>query len=295
MTLSEQDLGKLDYLAAGNFSKVYLAPDLKLPEAPTGKWVYKKFKPKFRPIPAFGMNSIVTHRTNMHEDQRAQFDSVAVWPTRVVADDGAGAAGVVLPLIPDDYFHTLSLSTSTKRIPSEGQFLFMDREYCSSVGLTFLEEDARRKIAHRLAYAFALFHKANVVYGDFSSRNFIFRTMPTPRVLLVDCDAVRVNFEPSPFGGQPHSPDWEPPEALKAKRLKDSAGFSIQNMETDRYKLGLAILRVLTPGAYCSTNRDPERARAVLPPKLFQLLERSLSEHPTARPTAKEWYQEMLR
>ena len=133
------------------------------------------------------------------------------------------------------------------------------------------------------------------MYGDLSARNILFRLSPKPTVILVDCDAVRAHGDAAAFGAQPHSPDWEPPEALLAKRRHDSGGYSIQNKATDRYKLGLAILRILTPGEGCATNLDPQVARSFLPTNLFTLLQRSLSDDPTDRPTAKAWHEELTR
>lgn len=293
VTVNEDQLGALHHLANGGMAKVYALPSFQIGGDTTRQWVYKKFRSKVRPVPLYGMESIVRLRNSLAPEQRDQIDRSMVWPARAVVDNGYGAAGVVLPLIPAEFFLTLRLSSERKRKPAEGQFLFMDRDYCARVEVPFVRDQVRRQLCHRLCFAFALLHRAGVVYGDLSARNFIFTTVPRPALLLVDCDAVRVRGEASVFGSQPHSPDWEPPEALLARRRKDSGGFTIQNEETDRYKLGLAILRVLTPGAGCSTNRDPDRARNKLPWILQRLLTRSLDDDPAGRPSAREWYEEM--
>lgn len=277
-------------------ARVYAVPQYFLPEAPALRLVYKQYKEKSRPVPLFGMQSLVRVRDVMEPGQRSAFDKSLNWPVRVVVDEQPGAAGVILPLIPDEFFVTLKLSSgATKRKPAEGQFLFMDHTYCARVGIPYPDDEQRRQICRSLVYALALLDRAEVIYGDLSARNILFRLVPRPGVLLVDCDAVRPQGGAAAFGAQPHSPDWEPPEALAAKARRDQTAYSIQTKATDRYKLGLAILRILTPGPQCSLNVDPTSARSVLPMNLYTMLQRALSDDPAARPSAKNWYEEFTR
>lgn len=290
------DLGDRHRIGHGGMAVIHALTSFFLPEAPAVRWVYKEYKAKCRPVPLYGMEALVKLRHAMAEEQRKAVDRSFNWPVRVVVDAQPGAAGVILPLLPDDYFAVLRLSSgATARKPAEGQFLFMDRAYCVRVGIPFPDEDQRRHLCRSLAYAFGLLDRADVVYGDLSARNFLFRLTPRPSVMLVDCDAVRVHGGAAAFGSQPHSPDWEPPEALRAKGRRDSTGYNIQSKETDRYKLGLAILRMLTPGPQCSTTTDAARARSLLPMPLYDLLTRSLSDDPSERPAARTWYDQLTR
>lgn len=294
-TLRESELGRLEPLGTGGMAEVFRAPELILPEGATTAWVYKRYRPKARPVPLFGMNQLVTLRDGFAPGQREAFDRSLNWPVRVVEDDGSGAAGVILPLIPPEYFLTVHKSSgATESKPAEAQFLFMDAGFCRERRLPFADPEQRRQLCRSLCYAFGLLDRADVVYGDLSARNILFRLSPRPAVLLVDTDAVRPQGGAAAFGAQPHSPDWEPPEALRAKATR-SGSFSIQNKATDRYKLGLAILRILTPGSGCAGERDPARARGELPMNLYTLLQRSLSDDTTVRPTARTWYEEWTR
>jgi DNA-binding helix-hairpin-helix protein with protein kinase domain len=290
------DLGERHEIGRGGMATVFGLPSFFLPEAPAASWVYKEYRSRCRPVPLFGMEALVRLRQALPAGQRQAFDRSFNWPSRVVVDDGPGAAGVILPLLPEDYFVVLRLSSgTTKRKPAEGQFLFMERAYCTRVGIEFPDDEQRRHLCRSLAYAFGLLERAGVVYGDLSARNLLFRLRPRPTVMLVDCDAVRLRGEAAAFGAQPHSPDWEPPEALRARDRRDGTGYNIQSQATDRYKLGLAILRMLTPGPRSSMNTDPAPARSHLPMHLFTLLCRSLSDDPAERPPAKTWYEELTR
>lgn len=295
-TVQEADLGQRHEIGSGGMARVHLVPDFLLPEAPGVRLVYKKFRTKVRPVPSYGLQALVRMYNDLEPAQRQVFGRSFNWPVRVVADGADGAAGVLLPLLPDAFFQELRLSSGArKRKPAEAQFLFQDAAYCARVGVPFLDEQQRRALCRSLAYGLGLLDRADVVYGDLSARNLLYRVSPRPGVMLVDCDAVRPHGGAAAFGAQPHSPDWEPPEALLARRRRDPAGYNIQNKATDRYKLGLAVLRILTPGPGCATNTDPERARPYLPHPLFTFLQRSLGDDPSQRPTAREWYQEFTR
>ena len=295
-SVQESELGRRSEIGSGGMARVYAVPDFILPELPGGSFVYKKYRSKIRPIPAYGLSQLVRFYGGLDPAQRERFDRSFNWPVRVVLDGNDGAAGVILPLLPEPFFLTLRLgSGARKRKPAEAQFLFKDSSYCARVAIPFPDEQQRRALCRSLTYALGLLDRADVVYGDLSARNFLFRIQPRPAVMLVDCDAVRPHGGASALGHQPHSPDWEPPEALLARRRKDSGGYSVQNKATDRYKLGLAILRILTPGDGCSTNIDPAAARPHLPLNLYTLLQRSLSEDPTARPAARDWYREFTQ
>lgn len=291
----ESDLGNRTRLAAGGTAVVYALRDFFLPEAPSRRWVYKKYKPTYRPVSLYGMSSIVRLLDGLEPKQRALFDKAFNWPVRVVVDGGEGAAGVILPLLDDDYFLQLHLSSgAVSRVTAEMQFLLMDRAYAAKVQIPFPDPDQRRALVRSMVHAMGLLDRVEVVYGDLSARNVLYRLSPRPAVHLVDCDAVRVRGAAAAGKRQPHSPDWEPPEALLAKRRKDSTGFFIQSAATDRYKLGVAILRMLTPGAG-STNLDPRHAKPILPPHLYAMLQRSLGDEKAARPSAKQWYEELTR
>ena len=293
--VEESDLVDRKQIASGGMAKIYALPSYVLPEKPDEPQVYKKYKAKLRPVPLAGLDQLVRARQALPPAQREAFDRSLNWPRRVAVDGGTGAAGVILPLISDGFFHDLDLpSGARERTPAEGQFLQMGLEYCASVHISFATSEQRLMLARSLVYAMGLLHRVDVVYGDLSSRNFLYELTPRPRVLLVDCDAVRVKGGSAALGAQPHTPDWQPPEALLAERRRDGAGFAVQNKATDRYKLGLAILRILTPGAP-TVARDPRAARRCMPSRLYRLLERSLSDDPAARPDAKTWFTEWGR
>jgi serine/threonine protein kinase len=156
-----------------------------------------------------------------------------------------------------------------------------------------------------------LLHELDLVFGDVSSKNVAFSLSAKPRIMLVDTDSARKKATRGAFGAQPHTPMWEPPEALGAKRQLDyfkrlgtgspgelsklSHTWQRQTTETDVYKFGLMVVRVLDYGRQRTQNRRPDKAGRVLRSRVSgaaaRLLDRTLGDDPKARPTMDDWYQ----
>lgn len=296
MRVDEADLGDRQQLAKGGMAVVYDLDTYRIGESPHLPMVYKRYKKPVRPVPIFGLESLVKVRNSWHPDQLKAIERHFNWVVRVVTDDQQGAAGVILPRLDGSYFINLRNSYGEYRHrPAEGQFLAAGRDYFADKQLVYPSLDQRVALCRSLIKGMGLLHRAEVVYGDLSLRNFLYRLDPSPAVIYVDTDAMRPNGTTSVFSLQPHTPDWEPPEALRAKKRGDGIGFAVQNFNSDRYKLGLAILRILADVPRAAEKRDPNLVKPILPPHLFQLLEHSLLGEPADRPTAKTWHEEFRR
>lgn len=296
LRVHESELGERRDLAKGGMAYVYDLPEYWVEEQPGLPLVYKRYKKPVRPVPIFGLESLVKMRDEWHPDQRRAIDRSFNWMVRVVTDGSGGASGVILPRLNDSFFVDLRNSYGEVRhMPAEGQFLAAGCDYCRQKQLIYPTFDQRMALCVSLVKGMGLLHRAEVVYGDLSFRNFLYRLNPTPAVMFVDTDAMRPKGASSAFKLQPHTPDWEPPEALAARRCGDDIGFAVQNLSTDRYKLGLAILRILVDAPRAAEKRDPTLVKGMLPRHLYQLLEQSLNARPADRPTAKTWYEEFHR
>ena len=182
------------------------------------------------------------------EGPRDRLDAVAAWPLAAVVD-GVALTGVVLPRIPDAYFQDVVLPSGTaETVVREVQYLFVPPDRNKRIGMPMPDDDQRLRICRDLADLLAFLHDdLAVAFGDLNAKNELFRLDAEPMIMLVDCDAARTRGDTS---AQPNTPDWiplDPHEPLS--RL------------SDRYKLGLFILRCLTPGPQGSTRTDPSAAQ----------------------------------
>ena len=293
LKVDEDELGQLKPLAKGGMAEVFDLPDFRIGEHPGWPLVYKRFKKATRPIPIFGLEALVKLRDGLQPDQQKVMDQQFNWMVRVVVDGQHGASGILLPRLDGTYF--------TKKYNSYGE---VSEGPCEAQNLTATDDffqrwripnpsmEQRFLLCRSLALGLGKLHRAEVIYGDLSLRNFLYRLEPSVSVMFVDTDAVRPKGGSSPLGRQPHTGDWEPPEALAAQRNGNKVGFAIQNFETDRYKLGLAILRILARVPRAGETRDPNHIRSAVPKSTFSMLQNSLHGKPADRPTAKDWYQE---
>jgi serine/threonine protein kinase len=286
MTLTSQGLaehraalGNLEYLSDGGQSTIYQLPGYSMPNAP-GPFVYKEYHKHLGQIPGHGLASVIAVRESLDTKERQWLDGCTVWPLRVVVDRGGAVTGVIMRLIPDEFFQQLTLrSGRTARLPREAQHLFVQRSRCEQLGWPYAEPRQRLQLCAQLSYTLAFLHRRDIVFGDISPRNVLFRLKPSVGMMLVDCDAIR-KVGTAAVVGQGNTPDWFPPEGRMAP----------QSVRTDRYKLGLFILRVLSPGPGSSVNRDPDVVWNTLDPTGLRLLRSSLSPDPFARTDARTWY-----
>lgn len=270
-------LGRLDPLSRGGQADLFRVPDLHLRDAPADL-VFKRYRSPARSVSASGLSRIVHVRHNMSREQRLRLDEATAWPVRIVAA-GSIVLGVVMPLIDASYFANLTLPSGKQRSgPREVQYLFVDPSKSTRLGLEPPSLRDRAMLCKAYAFALGILHKAEVVFGDISAKNALYRTRPRPGVMMVDCDAVRMRGQGAVVS-QLHTADWDPPE-----------GLTVQSELTDRYKLGLFILRALTPGDFSSVNRNPAVADAVLSAPGRTMLRRSLLGDPDERPAARDWY-----
>ena len=277
-TISRGDLGSLEPLGQGGQAQVYSVPEVSLPDAPKSL-AYKEYSPKSRPGSPQSLAMIVAVRDRLQPDTRAWLDEHAAWPLRVVMD-GSQVTGVLMPLIPESFFQTIQIRfrNETTHIAREIQHLFIEPSQNMRKGMPNPSLAQRFRICQQFAFALAVLHRNDVVFGDISYRNALFTVSPQTAIMLVDCDAVRVKGTAAVVK-QLHTAGWEPPE-----------GLAFQSIATDVYKLGLFILRCLSPGDGASVIRDPGAVASRLDRDGRDLLTRTLSAKPGDRPEARDWY-----
>ena len=275
--LSRSQLGQLHEIGRGGQARVFRAPDLALDGEPRSL-VFKQYKSK--KISSNGLDRLIAMRLTLDDRERGLLDVLTNWPLRVV-DEGQGrAAGVIIPLITDQFFQEIRSPTGNiKRVPRDGQTLTSARERLTALALPFAGLGDRYRFCRDLAFAVGFLHKRSVCVGDISFANAAFSFDLHPCVHLVDCDSFRFKGS-APVVPQLHTPDWIPPEGPK-----------VQSERTDRYKLGLYFLRVLAPLPLAGQNRAPAWADRALDPRGRQMLRKALATDPAGRPTAREWYQ----
>lgn len=260
-------------LGEGGQARVHAVPSLSLPDV-AGPLVFKHYRPGHRPSAA-GLEALVRRRMRMEARIRDRLDARAAWPVRTVEDDGQ-VCGVLMPLIPNDFFRTRHLpSGEPDKALCEWQHLFVDPERNRRLGMPAPTTRTRVLLCRDFASVLHLLHTNDFVVGDINAKNAVFRLNARPSVRFVDCDAIRVKGSAAVVA-QLNAPDWDPPERSLSQG-------------TDLYKFGLLVLRTLCPGDGASLYRDPDHIRGVLDARGHRMLIDALGSAAARRPSAVDW------
>ncbi len=124
-----------------------------------------------------------------------------------------------------------------------------------------------------------LLHELGIIFGDVSSKNVAFSLGAKPRSMLVDTDSARRKGTRGAFGAHRKPRCGNLPRRLRKRQLdyfkrlgtgsaselgRLADAWTRQTVETDVYKFGLMVVRVLDYGRRSTQNRRPDKARQVL-------------------------------
>ena len=286
-SIPEGRLGSRKYLAAGGFAEVFTVPGFSLPGDST-PLAYKRFTVDPAQQAGSAADS-VAFREQLSSAERAALDNWTVWPRALVTSSSGSACGLLMPLIPPEFFFQApDQSGHLVRKPREMSWLVSSAEQRTAAQVDFgdISRTDRLVMLAQLAYIIGWLHKRGWVFGDLSFSNAVFALNP-PRILLLDCDGAAALAKRSrkqsstPFWDPPECPIEEPPGGRKQDRQDDV---------TDVYKLGLAVLRCLTPGKGASSSRNLSRLGTELDAAGTALVARALSDDRGTRPRAKQLY-----
>jgi hypothetical protein len=207
-------------------------------------------------------------------DQRTLLESTA-WPTELVYDRGA-VVGFVMRRVPAEFrANTASAKTQLREL----QYLLFEPKPLWG-DIEPLDVDSRVELARRFVELMRILHRRTVVLGDISMRNVLWATGDPPRIFVLDCDSARFEQSPSVLP-QANTPDWNDPNA--------PPGTS--DLDSDRYKLALFVVRVLARDAYVRPGVTPTLLPGIENPiadLVLKTFERAGGAR-GSRPDADEW------
>ncbi|MGD8166675.1 hypothetical protein ACEXOS_005590 [Herbiconiux sp. P16] len=313
----ESDLGAKALIGSGTATDVYRLDNFTVPGHHGGlAFVRTRDRAAERWNPAV-LSRLVALRLGLDAGARATLDGVAAWPTAVVEDDGGEAVGCLMPLAAHPFYYLPSDDKSAGKMPQNAKWLIVAPKRARRAGAVAVGERdlvARCTVLARVSLLLELLHRDGIVFGDLSERSVLFGVGDVAEAFVVGCEGAA-------FGDagvlQRNSAGWAAPETFGGKREAGESGGagesgeagepgeggagntdawmskapSVQTIATDRYKLGLLILRVLAPaGDGLERSRDADRIRSVLDGAGQRMMTRALGDEPDERPSASEWY-----
>ena len=271
----------LRFLNGGNFANVYQTGYK--PRFTIDALAYKEYKSPGSPDVGVRARKAVVFRDSLPRSGREFLDERFAWPRDVVLDPATGICGYLMPLADEAFLWDTGKVKGKMRtldwLAAPEPFWQTNDVVDDMATLTLAD---RVFLMLQLASAVSWLHEQGWVYGDLSFNNVAFalpRAQQPPRLLLFDCDET-ARLTDRQRAPQPHSLNWAPPG--------HTGEPSLQDFQTDVYKLALAIIRCLKPEAGATSTKDVDRLVGILDDKGVALIRRAVSEDPSERPAATE-------
>ncbi|MFB2583009.1 hypothetical protein ACEXQD_17305 [Herbiconiux sp. P15] len=263
------------------------------------------------------LSKLIALRWGLDARERAVLDGVAAWPLAVVEGDEGEVVGCLVPLAAHPFYYLPAGDKTHRKVPQPAKWLVNAPKRARRAGAVAVGERdlvARATVLARVCLLLGLLHRQGVVFGDLSDRSVLFGIGEV-------AEAFVVGGEGAAFAEdgvlQRNSAGWAAPEAFGgdadgggesgdgdvtgsgrgrgAGAVTDASMSrepSVQTVESDRYKLGLLILRVLAPaGDGLERSRDADRIRGVVDDTGHRMMREALGDDPSVRPSAAAWYQ----
>jgi hypothetical protein len=289
MKVRKAKLGQLAFLAEGGFGKVFRANGFTL-AADRTPLAYKEFTADHA-AQVRSARAAVAFREGLDTADRTELDYYCAWPRALVEDARGAVCGLLMPLIPDEFFCRLpdvdsgQMTSRPRELGWLAASATQRRE--AQIDLREVDHTERLLLLAHLVFVIGRLHKHGWVFGDLSFKNGVFALDP-PRVMLLDCDGTAALADTG--RKQSSTPYWDPPECPIRPAPGQRRQQDLQDTVTDTYKLALAVLRCLTPGKGASTSRSVDRFGRELDAQGASLVARALSADRASRPAAKELY-----
>ncbi|MER5775885.1 hypothetical protein ABT144_16645 [Streptomyces sp. NPDC002039] len=237
--------------------------------------LYKSYREPHR-VAGESLAALVSVRFGLRADERDRLDASTAWPLCRVVDAGR-VTGFLMNEAP----------ASMRWATGDGSTKLTELAFLLRPGKAAWQGVVQPSPAERLALMVALvelvdrLHATGLVFGDLSEANVLWTVRPAPAVHLIDCDGARL-VGAEPVLAQADTPDWSDPLAPPGAATVDS----------DRYKVALAVGRILAQDAYATPGRPLDPLPGVLDERredaVRGLYEKAAGGHGT-RPDLGQW------
>jgi hypothetical protein len=236
--------------------------------------VMKRYhNPDDRQFDANALRRMVSERDSITYQGRA-VDDFAAWPKATVMD-GHKPIGFVMQRVVEAF--TIEIAGRT-RLADMSYLAAEPRPMWGPIVLP--DFNAKLQILRELAGVVSALHARGTVLGDISFANVLWAGGGRNSVMLLDCDGMQFEGQPSVLP-QADTIDWDDPLAPPGGQ---------PTLDQDRYKLALAVLRVLSRqlDARPATHGHDLTTFGQINPQLNVLMTRAAGPVGT-RPSAAEW------
>lgn len=239
--------------------------------------VYKEYGPGLLDkvnVPA--LEAMVAFLGELDTDTGRWIAEHMAWPAALVVE-GERTRGFLMRQVPEVFLRRLHHTPNAVPVVGGFEFLLNSPDYLARVGIS-ISLRQRLQLLLDLAHTFTRLHALDIVVGDLSPKNVLFKLDPQPSCFLIDCDAMRLQGRD--VLPQAETPSWALP-----------TGEPVGTVEGDAYKFGLIVIRTLDGSQDGHDTAAVDRVAA----ELGVLARRSLSASPARRPAPADWLEPLDR
>jgi TIR domain len=285
--VSYADIGQLTPLTESDRGRFFFLDDFHLPGTSV-PLAYKEFT-REHVRQARAARAAIEFRATLDPSVQPMLDERTAWPRALVErSDSKEVSGFLLPLLPKDHYCRLMDPVDAHVISTPRMMTWListaRQRKAAGIDLVDVDKTERLMLLAQLSHAIGLLHGHDWVFGDLHFGKVTFALNP-PRIKLLGCAGAATLLDLSRRQGS--APFWEPPELVLSVG-KGTRHPGVQDKSTDVYKLGLAILRSLTPGQGASMTTDSIRIKDELDDEGAALVAGALSPDRLHRPAADE-------
>ncbi|WP_445402545.1 hypothetical protein ACSMX9_13355 [Streptomyces sp. LE64] len=237
--------------------------------------LYKSYRDPRR-VDGEALAALVAVRRALDPAHRDRLDAEAAWPLCRVVDAGR-TTGFLMHRAPA----TMTWTTGTGSTKLTELAFLLRPAKAAWQAVVQPTPDERLALAAALVEAVLRLHTMGLVFGDLSAANVLWTVRPEPAVHLLDCDGARLVGR-APVLAQADTIDWGDPEAPPGTVTVDG----------DRYKVALALARVLARDPYAAPGAPFTPLPGVLDERREQAVRRLLDQAAGpygSRPDLGQW------
>ncbi|MGW4364419.1 hypothetical protein ACWEKT_02130 [Nocardia takedensis] len=281
LTVDLDELPLADAIGKGGFAHVVSLEGYHV-DNEHGPFAFKRYRPQvlaaYGPGIGVSVHALMRLRDELQDPTRRRLDGRTIWPLQSVSDGGR-VVGLVMRRIPDRFFFDMRLTRTVERRLRQVQLYFCHPSRSADNGVEELTAEARLMVVARFASQLSFLHGIGVVVGDIQGGNVAVDpgdgSAGSVRIMMYDSDSYRTSRS-RPAIPQAHAFSWDPPEIRSYRRQAEnappgsiesqewSAKAGVQTRETDVYKFGLLVVRLLAMENQTSTTEDPTVVRSKL-------------------------------
>jgi hypothetical protein len=295
----EADLGARALIGSGAATEVHRLDSFTVPGYDGGLALVRVREGQAAPWNSAVLSRLVALRWGLDARERGMLDAAAAWPLAVVEGDDGGVVGCLVPLAAHPFYYVPSDEPGLGKATQNAKWLIVAPKRARRAGAAAVGERdvvARATVLARVCLVLEVLHRQGVVFGDLSERAVLFGAGDVAEAFVVGCEGAAFAGEGAL---QRNSAGWAAPEAVGDEVEGDghpdvslTREPSVQTVQSDRYKLGLLVLRVLAPaGDGLERSRDASRVLGVVDETGQRMMRAALDADAEERPTAGQWYE----